>query len=145
MDINARQITPYNSYYHYLFYRRSHSLYIIRLSKNNCWFQPVYTKILYHTLFLWRLAGTIIGIYIFKVKDLNYQLAQRVNNLEKFLPICSYCKKIRSVDADPKQQDSWEQIEKYISHKTSTSFSHGVCPDCAKTHYSDYLKKTSNK
>lgn len=95
--------------------------------------------------FFGGLAGTIIGIYIFKVKDLNYQLAQRVNNLEKFLPICSYCKKIRSVDADPKQQDSWEQIEKYISHKTSTSFSHGVCPDCAKTHYSDYLKKPSNK
>ena len=81
------------------------------------------------------LSGSVIGFYIFKVNDLNIQLSRRVNDLEKILPICSHCKKIRKAECNPRDQDSWEQIEEYISHNTASSFSHGVCPECMKKHY----------
>ncbi len=47
-----------------------------------------------------------------------------VRQLESFLPICGYCKKVRD------DQNYWQQIEEYINTRTGTNFSHGVCPDC---------------
>lgn len=49
---------------------------------------------------------------------------QQVQQLESFLPICAYCKKIRD------DKNYWDQIEGYISKRTGTRFSHGICPDC---------------
>ena len=55
---------------------------------------------------------------------------ERVNMLESLLPICAYCKKIRD-DAGPGQnKGKWHEVEQYISMKTDTTFSHGMCPDC---------------
>jgi sigma-B regulation protein RsbU (phosphoserine phosphatase) len=48
----------------------------------------------------------------------------QVQQLESFLPICSYCKKVR----DDKKY--WTQIESYLTQRDGTNFSHGVCPDC---------------
>jgi len=50
--------------------------------------------------------------------------ATQVRQLEQFLPICSYCKKIRD------DRNYWQQIESYINTRTGTDFSHSVCPDC---------------
>ena len=47
-----------------------------------------------------------------------------VRQLEAFLPICGYCKKIRD------DGNYWQQIESYINARTGTDFSHSVCPDC---------------
>jgi sigma-B regulation protein RsbU (phosphoserine phosphatase) len=52
--------------------------------------------------------------------------ATQVRQLEAFLPICSYCKKIRD------DKNYWQQIESYINKRTGTDFSHSVCPDCYK-------------
>src|SRR6266511_2776707 len=52
-----------------------------------------------------------------------YALAE-VKQLQGMLPICSYCKKIRN------DEDSWEQMESYISEHSSATFSHGICPEC---------------
>lgn len=49
---------------------------------------------------------------------------QQVQQLESFLPVCSYCNKVRD------DRNFWEQIEEYIRKRTGTRFSHGVCPDC---------------
>ncbi|GEM_PF-1794400 len=54
----------------------------------------------------------------------------KVRTLEGILPICSKCKKIRIEGADPRRQDNWLRMEKYIEGKTQAHFSHGVCPDC---------------
>jgi len=51
-------------------------------------------------------------------------LAAQVKQLESFIPICSYCKKIR----DDKKY--WQEIESYFAHQQGAQFSHGVCPDC---------------
>ncbi len=50
--------------------------------------------------------------------------ATQVRQLEAFLPICGYCKKIRD------DRNYWQQIESYINARTGTDFSHSVCPDC---------------
>ena len=47
-----------------------------------------------------------------------------VRELQKVLPICMYCKKIRD-DAN-----YWQSVEAYISRHTNTVFSHGICPTC---------------
>lgn len=52
--------------------------------------------------------------------------AAQVKQLESFLPICSYCKKIRD------DQKYWQDVEAYFSRQQGTRFSHGICPDCYK-------------
>jgi len=54
-------------------------------------------------------------------------LHDRVRTLEKFLPICMYCKKIRDAD------NTWQDIERHIAKRTETRFSHGICPECNET------------
>ncbi|MBK8802684.1 MAG: PAS domain-containing protein [Fibrobacteres bacterium] len=49
---------------------------------------------------------------------------EELKELGGFLPICSYCKKIRN-DAN-----YWEQIESFVSRHSSAIFSHGICPTC---------------
>lgn len=51
--------------------------------------------------------------------------------LHGILPICCYCKRIRT-DAD-----SWVQMEKYIHEHSEADFSHCVCPDCLRQYYPD--------
>ena len=77
-------------------------------------------------------SGSLIAHYLFKIKTLNKTLLQRVNTLESVLPICSYCKKIRTPKTDWKDPNSWQYLESYISDKTASQFTHGICPDCMK-------------
>lgn len=48
----------------------------------------------------------------------------RVKQLKGLLPICSYCKSIRTDD------DYWQQLEGYLSEHSDARFSHGICPGC---------------
>lgn len=50
--------------------------------------------------------------------------AARVRALQRILPICSYCKKVRN------DRDYWEQVEEYIATHVDVHFSHGICPEC---------------
>ena len=61
------------------------------------------------------------------------EAAEKIKILRGFLPICSHCKKIRD------DEGYWQQVEKYISEHSEAQFSHGICPACAKEHYSEFL------
>jgi hypothetical protein len=61
------------------------------------------------------------------------EATDKIKILGGFLPICSHCKKIRD------DEGYWQQVEKYISEHSEAQFSHGICPSCAKEHYSDLL------
>lgn len=63
----------------------------------------------------------------------------RVRKLEKLLPICSYCKKIRS------DSNFWEEVEVYISDHTDTMFSHSICPDCYESQIKPQLEALKRK
>ena len=69
-----------------------------------------------------------------RIVELQHALAERVRALEEalaqikelrgLLPICAYCKKIRS------DQDYWQEVEGYITEHSAAQFSHSICPDC---------------
>ena len=65
------------------------------------------------------------------------QVAERILSLEaekkqlqKIVPICSYCKKVRQ------DTNYWEQVEEYVRRYMNVEFSHGACPDC----YEKFIK-----
>ncbi len=58
-----------------------------------------------------------------------------VKTLCGLLPICSCCKKIRD------DQGYWQHVETYLQEHTDADFSHGICPDCAHTHYPEYFPR----
>jgi DNA-binding response OmpR family regulator len=58
-----------------------------------------------------------------RVSDLEQALA-RVHRLQGLLPICSYCKRIRT------DENYWQQVEEYIADRTAARFTHGICPGC---------------
>lgn len=62
------------------------------------------------------------------IVELQNALAE-VKTLRGFLPICSYCKKIRD------DKGYWKQIESYIHKHSDVEFSHGICPECTKKYY----------
>ncbi len=68
--------------------------------------------------------------------DRTVRLTREVKRLEGFLPICSFCKKIRN------EQNEWQKIEMYISKNSQADFTHSICPECARTHYADFLDKS---
>ena len=51
-------------------------------------------------------------------------LIANIKQLTGLLPICTYCKRIRS------DTDYWEQVDSYIVEHTDARFSHGICPPC---------------
>lgn len=59
-----------------------------------------------------------------RVAERILQFTSQIRQLESFLPICGYCKNVRD------DQNYWQKIEAYLSKRTGTTFSHGVCPDC---------------
>ena len=65
----------------------------------------------------------------------NTQLAayvSEIRTLRGIIPICGFCKKIRD-DAG-----YWQAVEMYVTHHSHASFSHSVCPECRKVHYSEF-------
>lgn len=61
-----------------------------------------------------------------------------INTLSGFIPICSSCKGIRD------DQGYWNKIETYLAARTDATFSHSICPDCAKKLYPDDVDQNGN-
>jgi PleD family two-component response regulator len=57
------------------------------------------------------------------------QALKEIKVLSGILPICSFCKKIRSDSGE------WQKIESYIRNNSDANFSHSVCPECMQEHY----------
>lgn len=60
---------------------------------------------------------------------------RRIEILEKLLPICSYCKRIRVAG------DRWQPVETYFKSRTGTDFSHSICPSCYQERVVPQLKE----
>jgi hypothetical protein len=68
-----------------------------------------------------------------EAKEAQRQLAEelqtaldQIRTLDGLIPICAQCKKIRD------DGGYWEQVEVYVERHSHASFSHGLCPHCAK-------------
>ncbi|HPJ71162.1 MAG TPA: hypothetical protein PK636_00585 [bacterium] len=55
-------------------------------------------------------------------------LLKRIRYLEGFLPVCSFCKKVR-IDG------RWIPLDEYVAHNSEAKISHGLCPDCKERYY----------
>ncbi len=64
---------------------------------------------------------------------------KRISQLERLLPTCAYCRKIRDAG------NEWHDIESYIESRTSSQFSHGICPECLQKHFPEYAGKKKAK
>lgn len=60
--------------------------------------------------------------------------ASEIKVLSGLLPVCASCKKIRN------EQGAWKEMEVYISEHSEADFSHGICEECAKRLYPEYVK-----
>lgn len=78
----------------------------------------------------------IVALFATRVAEQHRELSERVEQLEGLLPICSHCHRIRE------SNDSWTQLEQYISERSEAQFTHGICPSCLKKHYSATANET---
>ena len=59
---------------------------------------------------------------------LSYGLIRRVRFFEGYVPICSYCKRIRD-------NNEWMTLEEYVTRHSEAMLSHGICPQCKEEHF----------
>ena len=67
-----------------------------------------------------------------EARDVTERALRDLKALRGIIPICSVCKKVRTGDGE------WQQIERYVHNHSDADFSHGVCPDCARTLYPEF-------
>jgi hypothetical protein len=72
----------------------------------------------------------LFGLSILYVRHLDRALG-KIELLERFIPICAYCKRVRKPASDPYDMTSWEPIETFVKERTTARFTHGICPECA--------------
>jgi len=73
---------------------------------------------------------SLMALWFARLCEHERQLHRYVVKLEGLLPICSFCKSIRNEAGD------WESLEAFISERSDADFSHGLCPNCLREHYS---------
>lgn len=64
---------------------------------------------------------------------------EEINRLKGLLPICSSCKKIRTEDG------YWKEVEQYVSERSDTQFTHGLCKECARDLYPETYERIEKK
>lgn len=76
----------------------------------------VWTRVLFRT-------GVVLAIWLW-VHLSNRRLIKRLRQLEEFLLVCSWCRKVG-------HEGKWLTMEDYFGAHLNTETSHGICPECA--------------
>jgi len=76
-----------------------------------------YTESLTETIATILLAGLVVFF--------THKLLRKIKRLEGFLPVCAWCKKIRS-------NGHWIEMEEYVIDHSEADFTHTICPECKK-------------
>lgn len=63
------------------------------------------------------------------------RLLRRLHELEEFLLICAWCRKVGD-------RDRWLSLEDYFDSKFATGTSHGICPECATKQLEAHHRRT---
>ena len=59
---------------------------------------------------------------------------EKIKTLSGLVPICAHCKSIRD------DGGYWSMLETYIQKHSDATFSHGICPKCAKEIYPEHYQ-----
>ena len=74
-------------------------------------------------------TGVIVAIWVW-VHFTTRRLLRRLHELEEFLRICSWCRKLE-------HNGQWLTIEEFFGSRLATETSHGICPTCARQEFSN--------
>ncbi|NVB40778.1 GAF domain-containing protein [Pseudenhygromyxa sp. WMMC2535] len=77
-----------------------------------------------------RLARAVVSMM--ELRRLNTGLADALANIRtlgELIPICSHCRKVRD------DRNYWDHLERFVSTKTGSRFTHGICPDCVREQF----------
>lgn len=69
-------------------------------------------------------TGVLLGIWV-AVHLTTLRLLRRLHELEAFLRICSWCRRVGN-------GHEWQSMEDYFGARFQTGTSHGICPDCSQ-------------
>ena len=72
------------------------------------------------------LALVLIAFLTQRLARHEREMQRRIETLESLLPMCMFCKGIRTAD------DQWQPLEHYMS-AWGTHVTHGICPSCTAT------------
>ncbi len=61
------------------------------------------------------------------------QKQRELRVLRGMLPICCFCKRIRTTEG------AWQQVDHFIAEHSEAKFTHTFCAECYKVHYAKYL------
>jgi len=100
-----------------------------KTSEKNSFYIGIFLLVILLTIF------TVIFLALLKKKR---DLQKSIKQLENILPICSYCKKIRLENKNPRDISSWMSIEEHVSKNENVGLSHGICPECLEKNFPDY-------
>jgi len=81
----------------------------------------------------WIEVNRILAELMNKNRELEKAVAE-IKQLRGIIPICSSCKKIRD------DEGYWHMVEEYIQNHSDARFSHGICPECFKKIYPEFVK-----
>ncbi|NLF96569.1 MAG: hypothetical protein GX569_07510 [Candidatus Riflebacteria bacterium] len=93
-------------------------------------------------VFICGYITVIIGLIILNFQKVELDLSaaiDEVRTLRGIVPICTSCKKIKD------EKGSWSLVEEYVRAHSHAEFSHGMCPDCMKKFYPDYVDEENDE
>lgn len=61
------------------------------------------------------------------------EVAEELNVLRGLVHMCANCHKVRD------DEGNWRRVEEYLREHTEAQVSHGVCPECARLLYPEYV------
>jgi len=94
------------------------------------------TRNIFSTLLLNLALCTMVTLVVLGLTIAIFKAFHReIETLQGIIPICFVCKKIRD------DKGYWSQVEAYISKHSGALFSHGICPECAKSKYPQYYNE----
>lgn len=64
---------------------------------------------------------------------------REVRALRGLLPICTRCRKVRDDDG------YWSELGQYLREAAGTELTHGICPDCARLLYAEFMPEEPPK
>jgi hypothetical protein len=75
------------------------------------------------------LGAAFIYIGILMQNRMSTAMLQTIRGL---IPICAWCKRIRSDAPGERGGPPWQSVETYLARRAPVDFTHGICPDCVK-------------
>ena len=102
-----------------------------RLDREICERIKAEEKLVDHRKNLEKIVEARTNDLMHKVVELE-KAATHIGRLEGLVPICFNCKKMQQEANEGENVGEWVPLEKYISDRSETLFSHGLCPECAK-------------